>query len=157
MTGKREEIFELPPRRDGELLPQGGVKELADRLTEYMIRIGQADIPEVLEQVLDDFLIQCGGIPEELDAPDALDQIVNQQLAVTLAFQLGRLAGKSPQLVERFIREAVKSWGTLDLDNEAEIAVEDFNQLAEKVLPKLRRLSYYLDNEEDDNEEGMDQ
>ena len=112
-----------------------------------MTQIELTDIPEALEQVLDDFLMQCGGIPEEVDAPDAFDQIVNNQLAVTLAFQLGKLAGRAPQLVERFIQEAFEKWGALELDNDAEVTVEDFNQLAEKVLPKLRRWRYYLDRE----------
>ena len=135
----------VPP--DGALLPERGVRELTDRLTEYMTRIELADMPEVLEQVLDDFLIQCDGIPEELDDPDAFDQIVNNQLAVTLAFQLGRLAGRAPQLVERFIQEAFEKWETLHLENHTEVTVEDFNQLAEKVLPKLRRWRYYLERE----------
>ena len=135
----------VPPAPDGSLLPEQGVKELADRLTEYMTQIELADISEILEQVLDDFLIQCGGIPEELDAPDAFDQIVQNQLAVTLAFQLGRLAGRAPQLVDSFIQEALEKWGRLHLDNDAEVTVEDFSQLAEKVLPKLRRWRYYLD------------
>ena len=134
------------------LLPQLGVKELSDRLTEYMTRIGQIDIPEVLGQVLDDFLIQCSIIPEELDAPDALDQIVSRQLAVSLAFQLGQLAGRSPQLVDRFVREAFDSRGKLELDNDAEVKVEDFSQLAEKVLPKLRRWKYQLEGQGDSDD-----
>ena len=155
MAGKTQGSFEhLPDSLPEVLLPQQGVKQLADRLTEYMTLIGQMDIPEVMGQVLDDFLLQCSVIPEELDAPDALDQIVSRQLAVTLAFQLGRLEGKSPQLVDRFLREAFDSWGTLDLDNDAEIGVEDFNHLAEKVLPKLRRWNYQMEGQEDgdDNE-----
>ena len=143
----REENSNIPPRPAGPLLSEDGVKELADRLTEYMTQIELTDVPEVLEQVLDDFLMQCGGIPEELDSPDACDQIVNSQLAVTLAFQLGRLEGRSPQLVEGFIREAFEKWGALQLDNETEITVEDFNQIVERVLPKLRRWRYYLDQE----------
>ena len=136
-----------PPGRDADLLPEGGIKELADRLTEYMTRIELADIPEVLEQVLDDFLIQCSGIPDDLDDPDAFERIVSNQLAVTLAFQLGRLVGRSPQLVERFTQEAFEKWGTFHLDKDTEVTIEDFNQLAERVLPKLRRWRYYLGRE----------
>ena len=136
-----------PPGRDADLLPEEGVKELADRLTEYMTRIELADIPEVLEQVLDDFLIQCGGIPDDLDDPDAFERIVNNQLAVTLAFQLGRLAGRSPHLVERFTQEALEKWGTFHLDKDTEVTIEDFDRLAERVLPKLRRWRYYLGRE----------
>ena len=139
----------LPTGLDEALLPEKGVKELADQLTEYMTRIGQVDIPEVLGQVLDDFLLQCSVIPEELDAPDALDQIVSRQLAVSLAFQLGQLEGRSPQLVDRFVQEAFDSRGELELDNDAEVRVEDFNQMAEKVLPKLRRWKYQLESSED--------
>lgn len=150
MVEKTQGGSEDSPNSPGEaLLPQLGVKELSDRLTEYMTRIGQIDIPEVLGQVLDDFLIQCSIIPEELDAPDALDQIVSRQLAVSLAFQLGQLAGRSPQLVDRFVREAFDSRGKLELDNDAEVKVEDFSQLAEKVLPKLRRWKYQLEGQGD--------
>ncbi len=148
---------ELPIASDEALLPEKGVKKLADQLTEYMTRIELADIPDVLEQVLDDFLMQCGAIPDEMDAPDAFDQIINNQLAVTLAFQLGRLAGRSPHLVDRFIQEAFQKWGTLPLDNETEVTVEDFNQLAERVLPKLRRWRYQFDNEGGSDSQSSEQ
>ena len=137
----------VPDKSFGPLLPADGVKDLADRLTEYMTRIELAGTSEVLEQVLDDFLTQCGGIPEELDSPDALDRIVNSQLGVTLAFQLGRLAGRSPQLVEGFIREAFEKWGPIELEDDTEVRVEDFTRLAERVLPKLRRWRDYLDRD----------
>ena len=146
MTGS-EGDSSIAPNRDGALLPEGGVKELTDRLTEYMTRIQLADMPEVLEQALDDFLMQCGGIPKELDDPNSFDQIVNLQLAVTLAFQLGRLAERAPQLVDRFIRETFERWGKIHLDNDTEVTVEDFYQLTERVLPQLRRWRYYLDRE----------
>lgn len=154
MTEARDR--ELPIASDEALLPEKGVKELADQLTEYMTRIELADIPDVLEQVLDDFLIQCGSIPDEMDAPDAFDQIINSQLSVTLAFQLGRLAGRSPHLVDRFIQEAFQKWGTLNLDNETEVTVEDFNQLAERVLPKLRRWRYQFDNDEETDSQSSE-
>ena len=136
-----------PAGRDGSLLPEGGVKELADRLTEYLTKIELVEIPEALEQVLDDFLMQCGGIPQDLDAAEAFDQIVNNQLMVTLAFQLGRLTGRSPQLVDRFIEEEFEKWGSLNLDDETEVTAEDFDQMTEKVLPKIRRWRYYTDRE----------
>ena len=154
MAEEREGSQEgVTPQDNEALLPAGGVKELADRLTEYMTRIELADMPDAVGQVLDDFLMQTGGIPEEMDAPDALDQVVNNQLAVTLAFQLGRLAGRAPQLVEQFTRDAFEKWGTVHLDDEKEITVEEFNQLAERVLPKLRRWRYYLDSGYGENQE----
>ena len=133
-----------PKEEDGPLLPMEGVKALSDRLTQYMTEIGLAGTPEAIEQVLDDFLTQCGILPEELDAPDALDQVVNAQLSVTLAYQLGRLSGRAPHLVERFLREAVERWGAVELDDVAEVKVEDFANMAERVLPKLRRWRRYL-------------
>ena len=148
VSDPREESSErVPASPERVLLPEKGVKELADRLTEYLTRIELADTPEVMGQVLDDILTQCGGIPEQMDAPDALDEIVNHQLAVTMAFQLGRLAGRSPQLVERFVQEAFEKWGILHLDSDSEVTVEDFDHLAERVLPKLRRWRYYLEGE----------
>ena len=137
--------FDFRSGEDEPLLP--GVKDLSDRLTEYMTRIEQFELPDVLAQVLDDFLTQCGAIPEELDDPGAFDKIVNAQLAVTLAFQLGRLTGKAPQLVQGLTKEAFDTWGAVELDLETEVTMEDFNQLAERVLPKLRRWRYYLDTE----------
>ena len=147
MEGAGRGDLDAAPDQDRVLLPEAGVKELADRLTEYMTKIELADISEALEQVLDDYLVQCEGIPDDLDAPDAFERIVNVQLAVTLAFQLGRLSGRAPQLVERFIRETFEKWGSLSLENETEVSLEDFNELTEKVLPKLRRWRYYLDRE----------
>ena len=132
-------------RQLSTLLPSEGVQDLSDKLTQYMSEIGLADVSEVLEQVLDDYLTQCSCIPDDLDSPDAMDQIVNAQLAVTLAFQLGRLSGRSPQLVDRFFNEALDRWGSVELDSDDEIKVEDFANLAERVLPKLRRWRTYLD------------
>ena len=74
-------------------------------------------------------------------------RIVNGQLATTLAFQLGRLAGRSPQLVERIVQEAFEKWGTLVLENDTEVSEDDIDRLAERVLPKLRRWRYYLGRE----------
>jgi hypothetical protein len=142
---------------DDSLLPEDGVKELSDRFLEYMTEIELADIPEAMEQVLDDFLMQCGGIPEEMEGPEVFDQIVNHQLAVTLAFQLGRLSGRAPQLVERFIQEALDKWGSIHLENETEVTAEDFSRMTERVLPKLRRWRSYLDREygdDDTDDEG---
>lgn len=133
-----------PNQQDGPFLPTEGVKALSDRLTEYMTEIELAGTPEAIEQVLDDFLTQCGTLPEELDGPDALDQVVNAQLSVTLAYQLGRLSGRAPHLVERFLHEAIERWGTVELDEETEVKVEDFGHMAERVLPKLRRWRRYL-------------
>ena len=41
------------PAGPGGLLPESGVKDLTDRLTEYMTEIELADVPAVLEQVLE--------------------------------------------------------------------------------------------------------
>ena len=132
------------------LLPEEGVKELADRLTEYMTEIEMTDLPAVLEQVLDDFLVQCDGVPEDLEASDAVDRIVNGQLAVTMAYHLGRLEGRAPQLVERFVQEALEKWGHIHLEDETRVTDEDLDQLVERVLPKLRRWRYYLGRESEE-------
>lgn len=147
MSQEEELILGHTSGGDDRLLPEAGVKELADRVTEYMTRIEQFEVSDALAQVLDDFLTQCGEIPEELDDPGAFDKIVNAQLAVTLAFQLGRLTGKAPQLVEGLVNDAFERFGVLELERETEVTVEDFSQLTERVLPKLRRWRYYLDRE----------
>ena len=147
MSQEEELVFGPTSGGDDRLLPEAGVKELADRVTEYMTRIEQFEVSDALAQVLDDFLAQCGEIPEELDDPGAFDKIVNAQLAVTLAFQLGRLTGKAPQLVEGLVNDAFEKFGVLELDRETEVTMEDFSQLTERVLPKLRRWRYYLDRE----------
>ena len=77
----------------GLVLPDQGIVELADKLTGYMTEIQLGGLPDVIGQVLDDFLEQCGGMPEDLTHPDAFNQITRNQLAVTLAYQLGRLEG----------------------------------------------------------------
>ena len=142
------------PAGPGALLPEAGVKELTDRLTEYMTEIELADVPAVLEQVLDDFLVQCDGVPEDLESSDAVDRIVNGQLAVTMAYHLGRLEGRAPQLVERFVEEALEKWGHIHLEDETQVTDEDLERLVERVLPKLRRWRYYLGRESEESDEG---
>ena len=90
---------------DGLVLPEEGVVDLTDQLTEYMTEIELGGLPDIIGQVLDDFLDQCGGIPEDLSDPDAFEEITRNQLAVTLAYQLGRLEGRSPQIVRRLIQQ----------------------------------------------------
>jgi len=76
-------------------------------------------------QVLDDFLDQCGGMPEDFAARDAFERIASGQLAVTLAYQLGRLEGRSPQLVENLVARAIASYGFLPVDESEQITDSD--------------------------------
>ena len=87
----------------GLVLPDAGVVELTDCLTEYMTEIELDSLPDIIGQVLDDFIDQAGGMPEDLRDSDAFDVITVNQLAVTLAYQVGRLQGRSPQIVNRLI------------------------------------------------------
>jgi hypothetical protein len=97
----------------GLVLPDAGVVELTDSLTEYMTEIELGELPDIIGQVLDDFIDQAGGMPEDLRDSDAFDVITVNQLAVTLAYQVGRLEGRSPQIVNRLIKEAVEKCATL--------------------------------------------
>ncbi len=127
---------------EGTVLPDEGIVELADKLTGYMTEIQLGGMPDVIGQVLDDFLEQCGGMPEDLTHPDAFDQITKNQLAVTLAYQLGRLEGRSPQVVSLLINQAVAKWGTRPVEDSPEISDEDLKNPKEMVYPRLRRLEY---------------
>ena len=133
---------------DGALLPAEGVMDFTDKLTGYMTEIELGGLPDILGQVLDDFLEQCGAMPEDLTDPAAFDQITRNQLAVTLAYQLGRLEGRSPQVVALLLRQAVEEWGTRPLEDSAEISDRDFQQPKELVYPRLRRLEYANPDEE---------
>ena len=132
----------------GVVLPADGIVELADKLTGYMTEIQLAGMPDVIGQVLDDFLEQCGGMPEDLTHPEAFDQITRNQLAVTLAYQLGRLEGRSPQVVSLLVRQAIQTWGSRPVDQSPEISDEDLKDPKELVYPRLRRLGY-VDSEAD--------
>lgn len=127
---------------DGQVLPEDGVVDLADRLTEYMTEIELGGLPDIIGQVLDDFLEQCGGIPDDLRDPRAFEQITNNQLAMTLAYQLGRLEGRSPQIVQRLLQQAAQRWKVRPVAEGTEISDTDLQRPKELVYPRLRRLEY---------------
>ena len=135
---------------DGLVLPEEGIVELTDKLTGYMTEIQLGGMPDIVGQVLDDFLEQCGGMPEDLNEPSAFDQITRNQLAVTLAYQLGRLEGRSPQVVRLLIQQTIDTWGTRKVEESADILDKDFQRPKELVYPRLRRLEYAEPEEEDD-------
>ena len=110
MTDRPDEDSELD--LNGLILPEDGIVDLTDKLTAYMTEIELGGLPDIIGQVLDDFLDQCGGMPEDLKDPSAFDQITRNQLAVTLAYQLGRLEGRSPQIVRLMIQQAIDSFGS---------------------------------------------
>ena len=58
---------------DGLLLPEKGIVELTDKLTGYMTEIELGGLSDIIGQVLDDFLDQCGGMPEDLNDSTAFD------------------------------------------------------------------------------------
>ena len=127
---------------DGVLLPEDGIIDLTDKLTGYMTEIELGGMPDILGQVLDDFLEQCGSMPEDLNDPAAFEQITRNQLAVTLAYQLGRLEGRSPQVVRLLLQQAIEAFGTRRVDKSADISDHDFQHPKELVYPRLRRLEY---------------
>ena len=141
---------------DGLVLPEEGIVELTDKLTGYMTEIQLGGMPDIVGQVLDDFLEQCGGMPEDLNEPSAFDQITRNQLAVTLAYQLGRLEGRSPQVVRLLIQQAIDTWGTHTVEESADILDKDFQRPKELVYPRLRRLEYAEPEEEDDWKKTID-
>ncbi len=126
----------------GMVLPEEGVVELTDKLTGYMTEIELGGLPDIMGQVLDDFLEQCGSIPEDLKDSNAFEQITGNQLSVTLAYQLGRLEGRSPQVVRFLIEEAVRKWGTRPVADSPDISDQDLATPKELVYPRLRRLEY---------------
>ncbi len=127
---------------NGLILPEDGIVDLTDKLTAYMTEIELGGLPDIIGQVLDDFLDQCGGMPEDLKDPSAFDQITRNQLAVTLAYQLGRLEGRSPQIVRLMIQQAIDSFGSSMVLESPEILDKDFDNPKEFVYPRLRRLEY---------------
>ena len=127
---------------DGLLLPENGVVELTDKLTGYMTEIELGGLSDIIGQVLDDFLDQCGGMPEDLNDSTAFDQITRNQLAVTLAYQLGRLDGRSPQVVNLLVQQAIDSFGVKRMEESSDISDDDFQNPKELVYPRLRRLEY---------------
>ena len=137
----------------GMVLPDEGIIELSDKLTGYMTEIQLDGMPDVIGQVLDDFLEQCGGMPEDLTSPEAFDQITRNQLAVTLAYQLGRLEGRSPQVVDLLVRQSIQKWGAQPVRESPAISDDDLEKPKELVYPRLRRLEY-VDPQELDEKNG---
>ena len=138
--------FEFP----GLVLPEDGIVDLTDQLTGYMTEIELGGMPDILGQVLDDFIDQSGCMPEDLRDAEAFEQITSTQLAVTLAYQLGRLEGRSPQIVRRLIKESVEKWEAKPLAESPDISDADLRRPKELVYPRLRRLEYAEDDEEDE-------
>ena len=130
------------PEVQGLVLPSEGVEDLTDQLTQYMTEIELGGLTDIMGQVLDDFLDQCGGMPENLSDPSAFEQITGGQLAVTLAYQVGRLEGRSPQIVSRLVRQAVEKWRARALVESADISDADLENPKEMVYPRLRRMQF---------------
>ncbi|MBM3942873.1 MAG: hypothetical protein FJ316_08120 [SAR202 cluster bacterium] len=130
------------PDFNGMVLPDEGVVDLTDKLTEYMTEIELGGMNDIIGQVLDDFLDQAGSIPDDLHDHGAFEQITRNQLAVTLAYQLGRLEGRAPQVVERLILQAAERWHPRPVGQFADISDADLRQPKELVYPRLRRLEY---------------
>ena len=124
------------------VLPDEGVVELTDSLTGYMYEIELGGLTDIMGQVLDDLLEQSGGMPQNLKADDAFEHITQNQLAVTLAYHLGRLEGRSPQVVQKMMDEAIEKWGIHQLEESDEITDEDLESPKTQVYPRLRRLEY---------------
>ena len=148
MTEHDPENDPQPPEHAHELhehygiLPADGVEDLTDQLTGYMNEIELGGLTDIIGQVLDDFLDQTGAIPEDLSSRDAFERIAAGQLAVTLAYQLGRLEGRSPQLVETLVDRAIAAHGFLPVDESAEISEQDLTDPKVRVLPRIRRMEY---------------
>ena len=147
-------VDDNPQTLNGEfpelVLPEQGVVDLTDKLTEYMTEIELGGMPDILGQVLDDFIDQSGCMPEDLRDAEAFEQITSTQLAVTLAYQLGRLEGRSPQIVRRLIKESVEKWEAKPLAESPDISDADLRRPKELVYPRLRRLEYAEDDEDDE-------
>ena len=138
--GQHEHVHEV--HQHYGILPADGVEDLTDKLTGFMNEIELGGLSDIIGQVLDDFLDQCGGMPEDLSDPAAFDRITGGQLAVTLAYQVGRLEGRSPQIVERLVRQAVEKWQARNLADSEEISDADLRNPKELVYPRLRRMQY---------------
>ena len=130
------------PEVQGLVLSAEGVEDLTDQLTQYMTEIELGGLTDIMGQVLDDFLDQCGGMPEDLTDPAAFELVTGAQLAVTLAYQVGRLEGRSPQIVNRLVRQAVEKWQARNLAESADISDADLRNPKELVYPRLRRMQF---------------
>ena len=139
-NGQDEHVHEL--HQHYGILPADGVEDLTDKLTGFMNEIELGGLSDIIGQVLDDFLDQCGCMPEDLTVRDAFEQISRGQLAVTLAYQLGRLEGRSPQLVDSLVERAIESFGFLPVDESNEITDSDMDNPRVQVYPRMRRMEY---------------
>ena len=137
-----EHTHEHSPEETYGVLPDEGVVELTDRLTGYMHEIELGGLTDIMGQVLDDLLDQSGGMPRDLKADDAFEQITQNQLAVTLAYHLGRLEGRSPQVVQKMMDDAIDKWGIHQLEESDEITDQDLESPKTQVYPRLRRVEY---------------
>ena len=137
-----EHAHEHIPEEVYGVLPDEGVVELTDNLTGYMYEIELGGLTDIMGQVLDDLLEQSGGMPQNLKADDAFEHITQNQLAVTLAYHLGRLEGRSPQVVQKMMDEAIEKWGIHQLEESDEITDEDLESPKTQVYPRLRRVEY---------------
>ena len=135
----------------GRVLPEEGETDLTDKLTEYMTEIELGGMPDILGQVLDDIIDQAGGMPEDLRDEVAFEQITANQLAVTLAYQLGRLEGRSPQIVRRLIQQAIEKWEAPPMVETPDISEGDLRRPKELVYPRLRHMEYADAEDEDDS------
>ena len=143
-TGTQQDEF------GGMVLPEEGVTDLTDKLTEYMTEIELGGMPDILGQVLDDFIDQAGGMPEDLRDEVAFEQITSNQLAVTLAYQLGRLEGRSPQLVRTLIQQALEKWEARPMIESPDISEGDLRRPKELVYARLRHMEYADAEDEDE-------
>ena len=124
------------------ILNEEAVKELSDLVLQYMTEIDFKDLPPIIGQILDDFADQSGCLPEDLEKSDAFQMIINSQLAVTLAYQLGRLDGKSPQIIDKLVEEVVSNESLLELSDTSDIDRNDLNKPVEKVYTQLRLMNF---------------
>ena len=137
-----EHTHEHVPEEIYGVLPDEGVVELTDNLTGYMHEIELGGLTDIMGQVLDDLLEQSGGMPLALKSDDAVERISQNQLAVTLAYHLGRLEGRSPQIVQKMMDEAIEKWGINGLEESNEITDHDLESPKVQVYPRLRRIEY---------------
>ena len=61
---------------------------------------------------------------------------------MTLAYQLGRLDGKSPQIIDKLVDEVVSNESLLQLLETTEIGRQDLDKPVEKVYPQLRLINF---------------
>lgn len=137
-----EHTHEHIPEEVYGILPPEGIVDLTDSLTGYMTEIELGGLTDIMGQVLDDFLDQAGSMPDDLKVDDAFEQITHNQLAVTLAYHLGRLEGRSPQVVQKMMDDAIEKWGISEVEESAEITDQDLESPKMQVYPRLRRINY---------------